>query len=177
MPFTFAPRVLKAPHMSLNEIDCLSSYLFPTDTVLEWGTGGSTIYFAPKVAYWYGIEHDTSWYFLVNKNLREQNIPNALTNLVPVPLAKSVLYYDKTNVKKDFEKYANYVHELNVPYYDIILIDGRNRIECAKQALEYTILTTKIFVHDWHREYYHKILKLDYKLIELVDTLAVLEAK
>ena len=35
--------------MTKNEIECIEKYLKPTDIMLEWGAGGSTLYFSRKV--------------------------------------------------------------------------------------------------------------------------------
>ena len=52
------------PLMCKEDINFIESFLSPTDIMLEWGSGGSTMYFAPKVSKYYSIEHDVTWSIL-----------------------------------------------------------------------------------------------------------------
>ena len=44
-----------------SSVELLCSYLRPDMEVLEWGSGGSTLYYSKYVTSWYSIEHDQSW--------------------------------------------------------------------------------------------------------------------
>ena len=54
--------MIQMPWMSQSEIQTIEKYLKPEFTMLEWGSGGSTLYFPKFVRKYYSIEHDMSWY-------------------------------------------------------------------------------------------------------------------
>ena len=39
----------------------IESYMEPTDTVLEFGSGWSTLYFSQFVRNYYAVEYNTTW--------------------------------------------------------------------------------------------------------------------
>lgn len=47
--------------MSPNEIALIESYLEPTDVMMEWGSGRSTLWYSQFVKEYYSIEHDKGW--------------------------------------------------------------------------------------------------------------------
>ena len=47
--------------MSLQEISIVETHLDPNDTMLEWGSGYSTLWFSQFVREYYSIEHDEGW--------------------------------------------------------------------------------------------------------------------
>lgn len=51
--------------MHRSEADLIASYLSPTDTYLEYGSGGSTTEFGRLVANVYSVEHDCEWHDVV----------------------------------------------------------------------------------------------------------------
>ena len=81
-------------------------------TVLEFGAGGSTLWFAPRVKKIYSIEGSLNW----STKLRPQLPDNVEL------IHKKVPYYD---LCKDFESES----------FDVILIDGRDRIKCFERCL------------------------------------------
>ena len=48
--------------MSQAEIEMIEKYLSPETIMLEYGSGGSTLYFSKFVKEYYSIEHDKKWY-------------------------------------------------------------------------------------------------------------------
>ena len=47
--------------MSQEEIDVITKYLSPDKHMLEWGAGGSTLFFSTLVKTYTSIEHDNDW--------------------------------------------------------------------------------------------------------------------
>jgi hypothetical protein len=81
-------------------------------TVFEFGSGNSTHYFGKRVKNVFSVEHDKEWFDKVNGSM----------------LSNCKLYYK--DLEKGYEKTAN---EMDGPF-DIILVDGRMRVACIKNA-------------------------------------------
>ena len=76
-----------------------------------------------------------------------------------------------------FLEYINCIKEVGIENFNKIIVDGRNRIFCAYNALEFANKDTIVFFHDFfYKPWYHTVLKW-YDHIETSDTLAVLRKK
>lgn len=155
------------PWLSAKEISKIESYLTPTSIMLEWGSGGSTIRFAPQVLHYFSIEHDLEWYEKVRRVLPNNaeifHVPNSLPRSFP-------------NVKEEeFVDYINFVNQLDISF-DFVLIDGRARFWCAEKVKEHLNPNATVFIHDWDRPHYHGVTEW-YNIVEVVDKLVVLKPK
>lgn len=141
--------------MTENEQNFLRKNLNSTQRVLEWGCGTSTIDISNIVNEVHSIEHNEDWY---NK------IKQELLNKTNVFL---YLYQpDKTYVEGGhcgtYEQFKTYTTEpIKLGKFDLILIDGRARIECSRICEKVSHGETLIFVHDYrgrfHSENYKEI--------------------
>lgn len=120
------------------EEEFLFSHLNNEMSVLEWGSGGSTVAIANRVKEIYSVEHDVNWY---RKMLR----------VIP----KNVNYYfikQNKDSKGDgtFEEYKDYINIAKSfdKNFDLIFIDGRARVECAKVAVNLLKPEGLILIHD-----------------------------
>ena len=84
-------------------------------SIFEYGSGNSTIYFSSRVTKICSLEHDEGWY----QKMKDK-------------LPKNVEYH----FKPLYDCYADFIKCTN-KRYDIIIIDGRERVACAKNAPEY----------------------------------------
>ena len=105
--------------------------------VLEWGSGHSTKYF-PKflqkegIEYtWKAMEHHKGWYDYV-KGFGTENV--------------EVVFADK-----DSKEYLEPEGK-----YDVIYVDGRNRVECLKHAKKILKKGGFVLLHDAQRERYEE---------------------
>ena len=84
--------------------------------VFEFGSGNSTIWFASRVNFIISIEHDREYYLKIKKKLSS---------------------FD--NIQYDFrdltENYSSSILEFN-DSFDIIIIDGRQRVDCVRNSLK-----------------------------------------
>ena len=155
------------PFMPDEDISLIEKQFNKNDIVLEWGSGGSTIQFSKLVKKYYSIEHDREWFANVDKNkpenvsyfFVEQNLPRT--------------YPTK---KEEFIDYINKIDELGVKKFDIVFIDGRARPYCAKKALDYIDVNSKVIIHDWDRDWYKVVLN-DYDIITETYRIAILRKK
>merc|ERR1711907_85534 len=72
-----------SPMMTANEYEHIKKGLSANQTVLEWGSGGSTVYFAPAVGKYYSVEHDTEWSDAVKAKIKELNLNHVDYTVVP----------------------------------------------------------------------------------------------
>lgn len=133
------------PWMQTVEIISILKLLEPNHTVLEWGCGGSTILFSPFVKHYYSIEHKKSWYERVRDELELYKNDNVSLYLV--------------EVKDNYKEYVKKVDDLNVPKFDIVLIDGRNRVNCGIHVLPYIDIESIVILHDAKRPKYQELLE------------------
>jgi SAM-dependent methyltransferase len=104
------------PWMTYPFIDFISDRLRPDMEIFEYGSGNSTLWFADRVKRVDAIEHDEKWY-----KIMKQRIPNNVN-----------LYF----IKLDYDgEYSRFPLNLNKKY-DIIIIDGRDRVNCIKISIK-----------------------------------------
>lgn len=103
------------PWITYPAIDFLARRIRPEMTVFEYGSGASTRWWASRVRHVVACEHDAAWYQKVRRNLPA----NAELHHVP-------LEYGGDYSKKILE-YQN--------AFDLVVVDGRDRINCAINAL------------------------------------------
>ena len=99
-------------------VECLDKFIQenPNPKILEFGSGASTVWFAKKTRNLVSVETDPAWYKDISEILRQE-----------------ILVSDYHLVKDAEVPYvtAKYSDQL----FDIILIDGEERVECARQSI------------------------------------------
>ena len=131
---------------------------FQTDTVhvLEWGSGGSTIYFPRFLRQegipftWTSIEHDKEWQMAVSKEVAE--MPEVRVKLFDAggdnPRRRDV----------PMDEYVEYPRKLGKKF-DLIIVDGRKRRRCLLEARNLLSQNGVVILDDAFRPYYHCALK------------------
>lgn len=120
--------------------------------ILEWGMGGSTVYFPRfliknKIDFtWTSIEHDSEWFAKI-KDAVEIN-----THLVLVPLIGDDPHAEP------MDDYVDHPTE-STKKYDLIFIDGRKRLRCLAMAAKYIKPDGVVVLDDAFREKYHDNFK------------------
>lgn len=102
----------KLPWYTYPCIEYLSGVDFSKKTIFEFGSGNSSIFWALNSKSVLSVEDNENWFRIVNQNTLENQ--------------KIILCSGK----------KNYVESLNM-FYDVIIIDGKYREECVKQALKF----------------------------------------
>ena len=127
----------------------LARQLRPGLRVFEWGSGGSTMFLARRVAQLVSVEHDAEWYELVRGRLAalgtngaREGAPRSAPSyrlILPRPLlAGEITAYGSGQPGQthlDFEAYVRAIEEFPDAFFDLILIDGRARLACLGAAL------------------------------------------
>ena len=107
------PLDLELPWFSYAAIDFLETFLEPHMTLCEYGSGGSTIFFARRVKSVFSIEDNERWFDLVSRRLQEKNLHNVALKLHP---------FDFKN--PDGFNHSSYLHAIPDQRFDVIVIDG-----------------------------------------------------
>lgn len=119
--------------------------------VFEWGSGNSTLFWSQYVGSVVSVEHDLKWY-----ERMKEIVPNN------VKLKYCKLEYGGEYCKKILDEKEK---------FDIILIDGRDRVNCALNSIEHLNERGIIIWDDTQREAYQDgyefIKKHGFKQLEL----------
>lgn len=103
------------PSISYPAIYFLSTRIQPAMKIFEYGSGFSTLWWSRRVASVVSCEHDIEWY-------------NKMRNLMPVNVR-----YDHIPLEYGGE-YSKKISEYTAEF-DIIIIDGRDRVNCVKNCI------------------------------------------
>lgn len=128
---------LAIPWMNFPFIEFLKERLTDDLLVFEYGSGSSTVFFAERTRKVISIEYDKDWFNILRKKLIK-DVENA--NVWFVSLDQDYPYAIK---KYTGEKTC-----------DIIVIDGRMRVECARIVFPYLSERGVVIFDDSHRQEY-----------------------
>jgi precorrin-6B methylase 2 len=120
------------PWTSYSFIPFINDYLTKEMNVFEYGSGNSTIYYAARAKHVYTIEHNKDWH----EHLKDTLPSN--TSLFNCPLTE------------------NYEKSIELPEikFDVIIVDGRRRNNCIREAINYIKEDGIIVLDDSERETY-----------------------
>ena len=123
------------PWLTYSAIDFIKTRIKFNINVFEYGSGNSTLYFADKVKNVVSVEHDELWYSKMKmKCSSNKNISLHLRELKDDSYSKSIYEFDQK--------------------FDLIIIDGRLRVKCAKNATNAISENGIIIFDNTERDYY-----------------------
>ncbi|GAB0489641.1 hypothetical protein MMPV_000866 [Pyropia vietnamensis] len=172
-----SPETLKALWMTRQEAESMLEVMHKDMTYLEYGSGGSTMAFAPMAKRAYSIEHDKEWCSRMQEKLAVSGLAQRVTyTCAPVDRGTGgwgVSHAFEEGTYRVFKPYVDAVTTLNESVFDVVLIDGRARVACALKVLPYLNDDSLLLLHDARREKYAPILKYYDPLGEVVGTYGV----
>ena len=171
--------------MSSLERDLIRSYLNRSHTMLEYGSGYSTLYFAQFVAAYYSIEHNRKWYETMNEIIRRSSsLSSKIKQYKLVSVEAGYKGWSggfEEGTREQFDAYIRAVHSLQIPTFDRVLIDGRARRECALEVKAFLHNNSIVFIHDYTtRPFYWNIIEQHYvKILQTYQgqTLAIFKPR
>jgi hypothetical protein len=106
------------------------------DRAFEYGSGGSTLYLAKRVAELVTIEHDPAWLALVRYRLGTLQTHVTLELHEPVSGPDQGIYgsTDPSYAGMSFEAYASAIDRFPDEFFDLVLVDGRARPACVRRS-------------------------------------------
>ena len=116
--------------------------------ILEFGCGASTIWLSKKTTNLVSIEHNEEWYnFIINALHKNVDCKKVDLKLLPRPYGRIC------------EIFPDY-------YFDLILIDGRDRVTCTKCSIKKLkkggVLMLDNSERAWYRPIYHLLQEWQY---------------
>lgn len=138
-------------------------------SVLEWGSGNSTLYY-PKIlkkdSYWHAIEHDNLWY----KNIKNQ-IDTLNNESIKITHIEPATQWKPGTGDGTFEEFRNYVlYPLKLGVmFDYIIIDGRARPHCMKAGWEILNSDGIMILHDAQRKIYTRDIPAHANTLRIVN--------
>lgn len=112
------------PWIAPEAVSLIDKYLRPSHSVVEWGSGRSTLWFAQRVHTVLSVEHQPDWASTVDASLRHAGFADRVT-LRTVPLGAA-----------DSHDYVAAVDVVTPRSVDLALIDGLWRADCVARAVQ-----------------------------------------
>jgi hypothetical protein len=122
------------PWVTYSFIDFIKERLKKQHTVFEFGSGNSTYFYAKYAGIVVSVEHDKEWYDKVVKTKPEN----------------AKLVYCELVRDGDYCRIPIRLEET----FDIIIVDGRDRVNCCKQAVNAVSSNGVIVLDDSERDFY-----------------------
>src|ERR1043166_2649629 len=117
------PLDLEMPWFSYAAIDFLERFVRPHMKVCEYGSGGSTLFFAKRARSVFAIENDAKWFELVKNRLAERELKNATIQLHPFDFKHT-----------DGFEHSSYLHAIPDERFDVIVVDGMEEWDQVRPA-------------------------------------------
>lgn len=118
----------------------LEGYLAPTMRVFEWGSGGSSLFLARRVASVVAIEHERAWADRVQQRAQALGVTNLALQCIPGEAVASPSVdpeyrsSDAACAGLSFRRYVEAIAAAPDGYFELVIIDGRARQACARLA-------------------------------------------
>lgn len=149
--------------------------------VLEYGTGGSTLFFLDRVKSVVSIEHDAGWVGIVTSGLNADErsrwrchlVEPESTSLASPPGSLPYRADYRSNAPeysgRTFHNYVLSIDDYPDGSFDLIMIDGRARPSCFVHAFNKVKSRGYIVWDNTERENYHKAMSLAPKHMKMFD--------
>lgn len=103
------------PWVTYSFIDFIKGRLNKNLSVFEYGSGSSTLFYADRVRNVVSVEHDEAWY----------------KKIVGSKPANAEMIYTQLSTDGEYARKAAMLNQK----FDIIIVDGRDRVNCCKYSL------------------------------------------
>ena len=122
------------PWMAPKVIDFLATVIDQKSVMLEWGSGGSTAWFAKRAKNVLSIENNKKWYDRVSRSLKENKISNVDYRYIE---ADDSIQQDVFLREGKVPEYVSVIHGYEENFFDLVVVDGSHRNICINQAPKY----------------------------------------
>ena len=137
----------ESPYYVPSVVKLLSDSLNKQSKIFEYGSGISTVWYARRVESLIAIEHNEEWYSKVTNWLKKNMLNNV--ELKHIPLHNNLS-----------QKYASAITKYADKYFDIVAVDGRDRVNCIQQAANKVKIGGMLILDDSHRARYQSAVDI-----------------
>jgi CheY-like chemotaxis protein len=141
----------RTPWWPFNAINNIGASLPPNAVVFEFGGGGSTLWLADLGAQVTVAEHDPEWFEV----LREQ-LGDTVVTLLSEPSTEGTIGSAKMP-GKFFDDYVGLIAGQPDEHFDLVIVDGRARVECGLAAMSKIRPGGLLLLDDSHRPRYEPL--------------------
>ena len=124
------------PWVTYSFIDFIKTHLKKQHSVFEFGSGNSTFFYAKYAGLVVSVEHDKEWY----------------DKIVSTKPENSEMIFCELVRDGDYCRMPVKLEEK----FDIIIVDGRDRVNCCKQAVNAVSANGVIVLDDSERDFYRE---------------------
>jgi hypothetical protein len=147
------------PYMNSEEISDLITYIDKDSEVLEIGCGNSTLFFSKIVKRLVSIEHTKEWGDKISNDMKLISKCDWSIHVVEPNFPQSHPFQPAE--PGQFDEYVNFISNLEKNQFDVILVDGRDRVRCTTSSIPLLKKGGVLIIHDfWNRPKYHSVLQL-----------------
>jgi len=132
----------KIPGWAPESIKPIEALIRPEHVIFEWGTGLSTPWLAERAQHVVSMDDDTNWKAVAQRICRENRLNNV-----------DFFVYNSTHHK--YVATVFYFSEF-FKQFDIIIIDGVERVNCFLYAIDYIKMGGFIIFDDFERSEYSR---------------------
>jgi len=125
------------PWLTYPAVSWLRRHVTRKMSVFEYGSGGSTIFFARRAREVVSVEHDPAWQALTERALEELQLRN-VSYLLREPSAGANGSYASTDPVYHGLSFEAYVKSIDLHHdgtFDLVVVDGRARPACVIRAI------------------------------------------
>ncbi len=115
------------PWINYSVIQFLHHFINPKMRILEFGAGGSSIFFLNRKVNLFSIEHEDIWINEVKKKVSSSNFARWSPNLV---LADGI-----NSTVPNVDDYLAPLKKISNSSMDIVFVDGRHRVESIRRSM------------------------------------------
>lgn len=156
---------LGLPWITYDAIEFLKKTCNKDMRVFEWGSGGSTLFFASKCKEVVTVEHDPYWLKSLREKIDNSDLKNVILieaegeptdnfNLLDPENPDDFISKDKKSTGLSYMKYVKTIDQFENEYFDVVVVDGRARNSCIKRALTHVKKGGYLIVDNSDRKYY-----------------------
>lgn len=146
--------------LTKDEMELLADNIRPEHTAWEWGTGKTTVLLTQICRRVTSVEHQATHAAEAIIWARER----ARQNLSVIYAPPDLPYVEGTIDDGDLATFRRYVEGYSGRGVDVVLIDGRARVECARWVAERAPFgphpDMAIFLHDAERPQYAEVFEI-----------------
>ena len=160
-----SPMADEAPWITFAARRFLDGIVGPRSAVFEFGTGGSTLYFARRAASLISVEHDPAWAETVRAAISAARLDRSWRLLLVAPEAGSggdpadpAAHHSSDG--RSFRAYASAIDACADESLDVVSVDGRARPSCVAHARTKIKPGGYLLLDDSERPHYRRAMEL-----------------